>query len=60
MTKVPHASNHINLDPRFPKFKINKTMILEDTINSPISCQAYLDSAANAVIGPVQTMGYIV
>ena len=32
-------------------------MILEDTINSPISCQAYLESAANAVIGPVQNDG---
>jgi len=58
MTKIPHVSNHINLDPRFPKFKINKTMILEDTINSPISCQALLDCGANAVIGPSRWDGF--
>lgn len=58
MTKIPHVSNHINLDPRFPKFKINKTMILEDTINSPISCQALLDCGENAVIGPSRWDGF--
>ncbi len=58
MTKIPHVSNHINLDPRFPKFKINKTMILEDTINSPISCQSLLDCGANAFIGPSRSDGF--
>ena len=58
MTKIPHVSNHINLDPRFPKFKINKTMILEDTINSPISCQALLDCGENAVICPSRSDGF--
>lgn len=58
MTKIPHVSNHINLDPRFPKFKINKTMILEDNINSPISCQSLLDCGANAFIGPSRSDGF--
>jgi hypothetical protein len=45
-------------DNEFTKLKTRHDEILEDNIDSPISCQAYLHSGANAVFAATNPNGY--